>query len=366
MVSIKCLCILFMVVVMWGCSTSTSKTMEIGPLAMSESEFAKVGVSKSGSSVGGVFGKAWAEAKRNAESGGDQEASKLSRQFTSDQARQAFKYLCKGGKPRREVSHQFNFVIPKPPAGLPLSKAGEISETYQKWTNAYVASFYRLLSFGRADERMQKPVNYMRFSNIPGPFPFLMVSSDLTSTEFFARLKENRITEPRIGEEDKIEVMMKGFETPVVPVLFRVGSKNRKYIATFLPASDFGDPADNEVVNPLQGFQEIFPYELWSIRENYLLSVSEEEKDSWFQIYRSRREGDINNSLNQIEQKFGNAIPHERLLEERNRIFAYYLVSNTSITQSSTDDGQIQAYKVSLNTEPLCRLGRPDVDFLSK
>ncbi len=90
---------------------------------------------------------------------------------------------------------------------------------------------------------------------------------------------------------------MTGSGDPVTPVLFKVGPKNQ-LLATFLDTSVFGRPdPSTDLVPAFEGFKEIFPFDLWAIRENYILAVSEPEATAWQEVAGKRWHGDIRASV---------------------------------------------------------------------
>jgi hypothetical protein len=371
----KCIAVVFAGGFLSGCVTSG---VEIVPIAMPRDQFDKLSMKIDQPSI---FGKAWEKAKNN----GVERERRLQPIFTESQARDAYKYLCKGGKPVRKINHQFQFVVPKVPVGITLTEAKKINASMLRLMHAQVASFYRLLAFGGADERVQGLRVHDSVIKNPRPFPYYMVKASGNAKETLnslksmtANLKDDPAAHP--DGNDPVLEMMEANNSTFTPILVEIPGKKSERFASFVDVSLFGNPGRDKLdhlnfVTPPPGFTEVLPFELWAIREHFVLAVSGAELESWSRVASARFRGNVDQSLESTDPKQGSPLPTEDLLsdmtENRNNnvtqtIFARYLVSNTSIKEGTTDDGQIFTYDLALNTEPLCRLGRPAQDLLSK
>jgi hypothetical protein len=358
----KLIVIMLAVTSVGGCATSGP---EIVPIAMPREQFDKLGMKIDQSSI---MGKAWEKAKNN----GVERERQLQPQFTEAQAKDAYKYLCKGGKPVKKIDHQFRYVLPKVPVGVTLADAKRVNASILTLMRAHVASFYRLLAFGRADERIQRvrvgPSSTADMRS-RGPFPYYLIKKAGTSKETVESLKslsanpnEDKVTR----QEDPVLIMMKGIESNLTPILIEIAGKKPEYLASVIDIGMFGKLGITEFAAPPSSFTEAMPYELWAIREHFLLAVSSAEIDSWSLVAGKRTEGNLDPSLEAGDPKQGSPLPHDKLISDRKKIFSNYLVANTSIDEGTTNDGQVFTFAVALNTEPLCRLGRPAQEFLSK
>jgi len=294
--------------------------------------------------------------------------------FSESNATDAFKFLCKGGKPRKKVSHQFSFVNPKPKAGMALDDAKDTAEKIHLLRRALVANFYRLLTFGRYSERARMDIDSSQGGSQVPRFPVINLASVDTS-KIATEQKRNSVTfegagvtrEPDGGlSGDEVGSMIEGFRPRFAPQIF-VGPKS-KLLMTFVDTrSFFKDEIQRVESLPVQttgiivpggDMIEVIPFELLAIRQWYALVVTENEASAWASVAKSRMSGLTNKDLPDDLERGGKPLPQSDLLSQVDDIFANFLVANTAIRESTTADGQVFSYALSLNTEPLCRLGR--------
>ena len=302
--------------------------------------------------------------------------------FTEAEATKTFKLLCHGGKPKRKVEHKVTFVLPKIPAGMPLDQAQKLTVKYQTMMRAEVANFYRLLAFGHYQERLQNfNINpgHDQFT-VPG-YPYLLLPTD--DQRKGKSLIEDLESEGVLGNAlptlglagmDPVGGVLADDRPKVYPLLVQNDEKRRPYVMSFAGPKFYGerfakvttsDSRDLEKGMTPAGFTEVVPFELLAIREHYVIAISRAESEAWDKIAAKRRNGLLDAQLSQDRAIGGVVLPHSKLLNSKDQIFTDFLIANTKIVESATEDGQVFEYQVSLNTEPLCRAGRPSSALLS-
>jgi hypothetical protein len=325
------------------------RSTEITPLVITTEEFKTLGIPQRLSPVDHYF----LNLKNiSIESHGANQSKLPAPHFTERHAASALEFLCDGPKPKRAVTQQFKFILPRPPTGLPLNTAAEISDRFRNWMRAYSAGFFRVLAFGRVDDRFQQIV--------PRMFPYFFVVEDEDFDGILSRFEDHRLHSTSVPYVDVIGRMMSGRET-LTPILIKSSSKNPRLVATFADVTTLG----GSLLSPFFWLTEGIPFELSALREHYALAVSSAEADAWKVVAEKRWQGDLKNSLNGQVDLDGPAMTHQRLLEDKDRIWVDYFLANTAVKQGATESGQIVAFKVTLNTEPLCRMARPVGGFLS-
>ncbi|HEY9662510.1 MAG TPA: hypothetical protein V6C65_28980 [Allocoleopsis sp.] len=345
MAGLKKLLASVLMILVTGC-----RSTEVTPMVITTEEFKTLGIPQHQTPVDHYFNNV-----RNIsiESTGANQTKKPTPQFTEEQAASALGFLCDGPKPKRAVTEQFKFILPRPPAGLPLSSAAEISDRFRDWMRAYSVGFFRYVAFGRVDDRFQQ-IN-------PRIFPYFFLVEDEDFDSILSRFKDHRLQSTSVPYVDVIGRMMSGRET-LTPILLKSSSKNPRLVATFADAETLG----RGLMSPFFWLTEAIPFELPAIREHYALAVSSAEADAWKAVAEKTWQGDLKKSLSGQVDLDGPAMTHQRLMEDKDRIWVDYFLANTAVKQGATEDGQIVAFKVTLNTEPLCRMARQLHDFVSR
>src|SRR5690606_10278166 len=116
------------------------------------------------------------------------------------------------------------------------------------------------------------------------------------------------------------------------------------------------------VNRPPQGLREAIPVELFAIGEHFVLAVDGGDYKVWRRVAERRLAGDLTWEAGGVGAQDG-PLRQSEILKNARKIWRSYLVSNTGIKETPTENGQVFAYRVSLNTEPLCRSGRLARDF---
>lgn len=266
--------------------------------------------------------------------------------FSEDDSMAIFKTLCRGGKPARKVEHQLKYVLPFPPKGIPLSKANTFIESHQALMRAEVANFYYWLMFMGRSKHGE---------------PLFMVSS-LEESAVVAGLSRRTLK-----EVSNLRVEQLQHFPPVI-----IKTADDKLVMSVVDKKEyFGHIKDTNgrivsgFYQPPAGFNGRIPLELFSIGRHFVILASKEERRPWKKVYQARSKGQIASLEDEGEIVPGEILSHDILLKSREDIWREYLVSNTDIRESNTDDGAIFAFNLKLNTEPMCRSGRPINDLKS-
>lgn len=371
--------VLFFCLINVGCATSGIE--KISPIIMTNAEFSKIDISQpeEQSFFTDLRAQLWADILSGTTVNGKriyEEDKKLEGPiFTREQAKEAFKYLCKGGKPRKKVEHQFNYVIPKAPSGIALDFAQENTMKNQKIMRRYASNFYNLMAFGHYATRLQRIPSGDYITGLP-----YIIGRNIND-ELINTLKNVSVEPKDFSDSDSFESYLtaRRFDLGVAPILFWDREKNgslyasvvdselifQRQLAEIRGASGKKESLEERMVRVSEGNIDVIPYELIAIREHYLLLVSETELEAWEKVQRARNSGlaaELPDNLSSGDSPLKASL----LLQKRNKIFKSYLLANVAIKESATADPQIMAYKVSLNTEPLCRLGREDTALISQ
>lgn len=281
--------------------------------------------------------------------------------FSREEAEGIFKTLCRGGKPRKKVETKVVWVIPHVPAGMALDKALEYTKRHHLLMTQYIANFYELLMFNyHADRLAGRATASTNSKEPPRGKPFLIVGAEGDDPMPFIEILKAGSVDP--GSSQGLDPQY--YSASYAPVLLRFpGSKKPQYAMSIVDPHTFFQttqlPGSNQKLELLpRGLKERVPLELFAIGEAYTLAVSKGERDAWHEVAQARNKGQIEVSLGKDSVSGGKVMPRSELLSLRKEIWRDYLVSNTSIKESTTDDGQVFAYTLRLTLEPMCRLGR--------
>lgn len=282
--------------------------------------------------------------------------------FTAQDAKAILGTLCQGGKPSRGVTHNIEYVLPRPQAGVALDLANKAMVRDQQLMNQFVATFYERMTSQLLNDRIfDRDLSRQDMGGRPHGHPQLLApdSDNVKADVYVSQLKDLRSKE-------------KGERIPIV-IEFPHGNSNwimsHVQLPGFFRSVTFQDHTGRTSKYddiPPEGLHEAVPLELLAISGHFTLVVSREEAARWASVAESRRIGRITVALPDAGQHEGLIMAQSELLRDRRLIFSNYLVANTSIRQSATDDGQVFAFTLSLNTEPLCRAARPTDSLRSK
>lgn len=287
---------------------------------------------------------------------------------SKDQATAIRKALCSGAKPQRAVKSSIKFIMPTLPGGIATDEAEKIMQTYRLVMNRQVSMFFAKHAFG-FDGKRQLLSPTRPFGLIGLSHPFLFLQSKDASAKPLAILAgssagnavrkagyQNMVTTykgKKLGYDDATGLDDCEYQNCIAPIM--VIDQQTRAITMTMVDKTFSMPSE---------YQQATSVELRALQQYFTILVSPSTVKAWDEVAEARGYGVIETSLPDKRDE-GAPLGASDLLKRHDGIWISYLVSNTKIVESATDDPNVFAFELTLNTEPFCRLGRPTDQLLS-
>ncbi|MBM4253386.1 MAG: hypothetical protein FJ146_15565 [Deltaproteobacteria bacterium] len=262
--------------------------------------------------------------------------------------RKVFSLYCNNGKPKRKLTTKIKAVLPKPPKGIVIDKAAEVREAIYRGFRDIVKSFYRWDSY--ADATSKDRGDHL------SPFYAL---TDTSADHFVKMAKDNRYNDDLqvslLAIHGQPTLLLATSSVPTYktvtysgsqPGMFQVKTttekaQNHGAIDLVFPKRPWRD-VEGKALFPLY---PVIPFETMYFPRYFTMLIPEATQQQLFdrQSYFLRDDGSFNLSA---------------AIQDRYKLWDDYIVAQTSLKESQTDDPQIIDFEVDLNLSAFCNYGR--------